>query len=166
MCWLKHYPCRRNLYGHCLEVRGPSIYSPCSFQPQKGTAEITCFFTYCVPLTGPSRRQPWLQSQVGEKPSSRVVLMAPRSEHGFIQSTLFLKFHHLIYLFPIRRAELRPAELYFQMHLLATQSSAATSQQNQLVETMQTPEKWLLRAIHLNPSCSRYWTALMQLVYV
>uniref|UniRef100_A0A0E0IW20 Protein kinase domain-containing protein n=1 Tax=Oryza nivara TaxID=4536 RepID=A0A0E0IW20_ORYNI len=62
--------------------------------------------------------------------------------------------------------ELRPAELYFQMHLLATQSSAATSQQNQLVETMQTPEKWLLRAIHLNPSCSRYWTALMQLVYV
>ncbi|XP_052134497.1 tetratricopeptide repeat protein SKI3 isoform X1 [Oryza glaberrima] len=62
--------------------------------------------------------------------------------------------------------ELRPAELYFQMHLLATQSNAATSQQNQLVETMQTPEKWLLRAIHLNPSCSRYWTALMQLVYV
>ncbi|KAL5225280.1 hypothetical protein ABZP36_011919 [Zizania latifolia] len=62
--------------------------------------------------------------------------------------------------------ELRPAELYFQMHLLARQSSTVASQQNQLVETMQAPERWLLRAIHLNPSCSRYWTALLQPVYV
>ncbi|TVU31784.1 hypothetical protein EJB05_23485 [Eragrostis curvula] len=62
--------------------------------------------------------------------------------------------------------ELRPAEVYFQMHLLAGQSSAATSQQNQLMETLQSPERWLLRAIHLNPSCSRYWKALLQLMYV
>ncbi|PUZ40261.1 hypothetical protein GQ55_9G410100 [Panicum hallii var. hallii] len=60
--------------------------------------------------------------------------------------------------------ELRPAEVYFQMHLLARQSAAAASQQNQLVETMQSPESWLLRAIHLNPSCSRYWKALLQLM--
>ncbi|CAL4923688.1 unnamed protein product [Urochloa decumbens] len=62
--------------------------------------------------------------------------------------------------------ELRPAEVYFQMHLLARQSAAAASQQNQLVETIQNPESWLLRAIHLNPSCSRYWKALMQLMDV
>ncbi|KAL6906440.1 hypothetical protein ACP4OV_004041 [Aristida adscensionis] len=61
--------------------------------------------------------------------------------------------------------EMRPAEVYFQMHLLARQSSAATSQQNQQVETMQSPERWLLRAIHLNPSCFRYWKALLQLMY-
>ncbi|XP_062200574.1 tetratricopeptide repeat protein SKI3 isoform X2 [Phragmites australis] len=60
--------------------------------------------------------------------------------------------------------ELRPAEVYFQMHLLARQSAAAASQQNQLVETMQSPERWLLRAVHLNPSCSRYWKALLQLM--
>ncbi|XP_066384394.1 tetratricopeptide repeat protein SKI3-like isoform X2 [Miscanthus floridulus] len=58
--------------------------------------------------------------------------------------------------------ELRPAEVYFQMHLLARQSAAAASQQNQLVETTQSPELWLLRAIHLNPSCPRYWKALLQ----
>ncbi|KAJ1296360.1 hypothetical protein BS78_01G294600 [Paspalum vaginatum] len=58
--------------------------------------------------------------------------------------------------------ELRPAEVYFQMHLLARQSEAAKSQQKQLVETLQSPERWLLRAIHLNPSCSRYWRALLQ----
>lgn len=62
--------------------------------------------------------------------------------------------------------ELRPAEVYFQMHLLARQSSAAVSQQNQLVETIQSPELWLLRAIHLNPSCPRYWKALLQQIYV
>ncbi|KAF8728036.1 hypothetical protein HU200_018610 [Digitaria exilis] len=60
--------------------------------------------------------------------------------------------------------ELRPAEVYFQMHLLARQSAGAASQQNQLVETMQSPEMWLLRAIHLSPSCSRYWKALLQLM--
>ncbi|XP_035819938.1 tetratricopeptide repeat protein SKI3 isoform X3 [Zea mays] len=62
--------------------------------------------------------------------------------------------------------ELRPAEVYFQMHLLSRQSSAAVSQQNQLVETIQSPELWLLRAIHLNPSCPRYWKALLQQIYV
>ncbi|VAH17868.1 unnamed protein product [Triticum turgidum subsp. durum] len=66
--------------------------------------------------------------------------------------------------------ELRPAELYFQMHLLASQSTAvATGPQQkkvQLLETMQSPGAWLLRAIHQNPSCSRYWKALLQLVCV
>jgi superkiller protein 3 len=52
------------------------------------------------------------------------------------------------------------------MHLLARQSSVTSFEQNQLVETMQSPERWLLRAIHLNPSCSRYWKALLQLVDV
>lgn len=66
--------------------------------------------------------------------------------------------------------ELRPAELYFQMHLLASQSTAAAApqqkQQPLLPETMQSPGAWLLRAIHQNPSCSRYWKALQQVVYV
>ncbi|KAM0878422.1 hypothetical protein ACQ4PT_034890 [Festuca glaucescens] len=66
--------------------------------------------------------------------------------------------------------ELRPAELYFQMHLLASQSTAVGAPQQKqqflLPETMQSPGAWLLRAIHQNPSCSRYWKALQQLVYV
>jgi superkiller protein 3 len=53
------------------------------------------------------------------------------------------------------------------MHLLASQSAAAAAApQQKLVETMQSPGAWLLRAIHQNPSCPRYWKALQQLVYV
>ncbi|KMT19386.1 hypothetical protein BVRB_1g013820 [Beta vulgaris subsp. vulgaris] len=55
-------------------------------------------------------------------------------------------------------AETRPAELYFQMHLLAHGS-----------ETTSGPDyggslSWLFRAIHLNPSCLRYWKILLKLV--
>jgi len=99
-----------------------------------------------------------------------MVLMAPRcelnqplNEHYWVFSQLFgFSLNALLFLFPFGCAELRPAEVYFQMHLLARQSAAAVSQQNQLVETMQSPELWLLRAIHLNPSCPRYWKALLQ----
>ncbi|KAG9455553.1 hypothetical protein H6P81_000061 [Aristolochia fimbriata] len=49
-------------------------------------------------------------------------------------------------------AEMRPAELYFQMHLLAKQSKVA---KHSSVESQQSPQKWILRAIHLNPSCVR-----------
>uniref|UniRef100_A0A6V7QSG7 Tetratricopeptide repeat protein SKI3 n=1 Tax=Ananas comosus var. bracteatus TaxID=296719 RepID=A0A6V7QSG7_ANACO len=58
---------------------------------------------------------------------------------------------------------MRPAELYFQMHLLAMQSSAVSGQHSG-VESSQSPERWLLRAIHLNPSCLRYWKVLQKLV--
>jgi len=84
-----------------------------------------------------------------------------------LEWTLFgFSLNAFLFFFPFGCAELRPAEVYFQMHLLARQSAAAVSQQNQLVETMQSPELWLLRAIHLNPSCPRYWKALLQQIYV
>ncbi|KAM0941484.1 putative tetratricopeptide-like helical domain superfamily [Dioscorea sansibarensis] len=59
--------------------------------------------------------------------------------------------------------EMRPAELYFQMSLLARQPNKG-SNQNSNVELSQSSEKWLLRAIHLNPSCLRYWRVLQKLI--
>lgn len=61
---------------------------------------------------------------------------------------------------------MRPAELYFQMHLLASQSAAnGMPGQKQGVEFALSPEQWLLRAIHMNPSCIRYWRVLIKLLY-
>lgn len=59
-------------------------------------------------------------------------------------------------------AEMRPAELFFQMHLLARQTKASSDSSR--VEFCQSPEKWVLRAIHTNPSCMRYWKVLQKLV--
>lgn len=59
--------------------------------------------------------------------------------------------------------EMRPAELFFQMHLLAS-SSEAGSDSSSRVESCQSPEKWVLRAIHTNPSCLRYWKVLEKLM--
>ncbi|XP_068652735.1 tetratricopeptide repeat protein SKI3 [Aristolochia californica] len=56
-------------------------------------------------------------------------------------------------------AEMRPAELYFQMHLLAKQSKVASGSHSN-VEALQSPQRWILRAIHINPSCARYWKVL------
>ncbi|XP_033131987.1 tetratricopeptide repeat protein SKI3 [Brassica rapa] len=55
--------------------------------------------------------------------------------------------------------EMRPAEVYFQMHILARESEDSSG-----IENCQTPEKWVLRAIHTNPSCMRYWNVLDKLV--
>ncbi|WOL13945.1 tetratricopeptide repeat protein SKI3 isoform X1 [Canna indica] len=56
-------------------------------------------------------------------------------------------------------AEMRPAELYFQMHLLAKQPSTGSTQDRCIAYT-QSSERWIQRAIHLNPSCLRYWRTL------
>ncbi|XP_052201463.1 tetratricopeptide repeat protein SKI3 isoform X2 [Diospyros lotus] len=55
--------------------------------------------------------------------------------------------------------DMRPAELFFQMHLLSRQSKD-DSESSSSVELSQTPQSWILRAIHLNPSCLRYWKVL------
>lgn len=61
-------------------------------------------------------------------------------------------------------AEMRPAELFFQMHLLAMQSKAGSDSSSSMrVEFCQSPQKWVLRAIHTNPSCLRYWNVLQKL---
>ncbi|MQM18254.1 hypothetical protein Taro_051242 [Colocasia esculenta] len=57
-------------------------------------------------------------------------------------------------------ADVRPAELYFQMHFIAGRWSRGYSG----VESSQTPERWVLRAIHINPSSMRYWKALRKLM--
>ncbi|KAL5778461.1 hypothetical protein ACOSP7_011387 [Xanthoceras sorbifolium] len=59
--------------------------------------------------------------------------------------------------------EMRPAELFFQMHLLAMQSKDGLDSSSR-VESCQSPQKWVLRAIHTNPSCLRYWKVLHKLV--
>ena len=57
--------------------------------------------------------------------------------------------------------DMRPAELLFQMHLLAKQSKVGPDQLR--VELCQSPLRWVLRAIHVNPSCMRYWKVLQSL---
>lgn len=59
------------------------------------------------------------------------------------------------------RPEIRPAELLFQMHLLArrlTEGSGAISN----LDPSTSPLRWILQAIHMNPSCLRYWRALLK----
>ncbi|KAG5542662.1 hypothetical protein RHGRI_015710 [Rhododendron griersonianum] len=58
--------------------------------------------------------------------------------------------------------ERRPAELFFQMHLLSRESKDGSGSSSS-VEFCQDPRSWILRAIHLNPSCLRYWKALQKL---
>ncbi|KAF9626718.1 hypothetical protein IFM89_038892 [Coptis chinensis] len=53
--------------------------------------------------------------------------------------------------------EMRPAELYFQMHLLARKQKTRSDSSSNVD---QSPKRWILRAIHLNPSCLRYWKLL------
>lgn len=55
----------------------------------------------------------------------------------------------------------RSAEILFQMHLLAKQSKVDSDQLR--VELCQSPLRWVLRAIHVNPSCVRYWNVLQSL---
>ncbi|KAF5747268.1 tetratricopeptide repeat protein 37-like [Tripterygium wilfordii] len=59
--------------------------------------------------------------------------------------------------------EMRPAEVYFLMHLLAKESKGKADHPSN-VESCQSPEKWVIRAIHTNPSCIRYWKALQKLL--
>lgn len=57
--------------------------------------------------------------------------------------------------------DMRSAEILFQMHLLAKQSKVVSDQFK--VEICQSPLRWVLRAIHVNPSCVRYWNVLQSL---
>ncbi|AEE35867.1 Tetratricopeptide repeat protein SKI3 [Arabidopsis thaliana] len=59
--------------------------------------------------------------------------------------------------------EMRPAEVYFQMHILARQSEDRPETTSG-IENYQSPEKWVIRAIHTDPSCRRYWKVLDKLV--
>ncbi|XP_076922571.1 tetratricopeptide repeat protein SKI3-like [Bidens hawaiensis] len=58
--------------------------------------------------------------------------------------------------------EMRPSEIFLQMHLLL---GPLDSGMNSLrtKQYQKNPLRWLLQAIHLNPSCSRYWKALQNL---
>lgn len=58
---------------------------------------------------------------------------------------------------------MRPAEVYFQMHILARQSEDRPETASG-IENYQSPEKWVVRAIHTDPSCLRYWKVLDKLV--
>ncbi|XP_027362032.1 tetratricopeptide repeat protein SKI3 isoform X2 [Abrus precatorius] len=60
-------------------------------------------------------------------------------------------------------SEMRPAELYFQMHLLARQLKVGPSTTSNIVSS-QSPLRWVIRAIHVNPSCMRYWRVLQKLM--
>ncbi|KAL5704155.1 hypothetical protein ACHQM5_022625 [Ranunculus cassubicifolius] len=58
--------------------------------------------------------------------------------------------------------EMRLAEVYFQMHLVARHRKTTASSSSSHPVDRQTPKKWILRALHLNPSCCRYWKLLLK----
>ncbi|KAK4276374.1 hypothetical protein QN277_019330 [Acacia crassicarpa] len=58
--------------------------------------------------------------------------------------------------------EQRPAELFFQMHLLARQSKVGSNTQSS-ERSFKSSQRWVLQAIHTNPSCMRYWKVLLEL---
>ncbi|CAN4093790.1 unnamed protein product [Withania somnifera] len=57
--------------------------------------------------------------------------------------------------------EIRPAELFFQMHLLASRMIECPTGISNL-ESSTSPLRWILQAIHMNPSCLRYWRGLLK----
>ncbi|GAV65799.1 TPR_1 domain-containing protein/TPR_11 domain-containing protein [Cephalotus follicularis] len=59
--------------------------------------------------------------------------------------------------------EMRHAELFFQMHLLARWSKAGSDHISRVVSSRR-PREWVLHAIHTNPSCWRYWKVLQKLI--
>eukprot|EP01018_Ginkgo_biloba_P009368 Gb_35868 [translate_table: standard] len=60
--------------------------------------------------------------------------------------------------------DLRPAEIFFQMHLLAKRSRAMSEGDKDWPESSKSSRSWLLKAVHLNPSCSRYWEIVRQVL--
>ncbi|XP_073289735.1 tetratricopeptide repeat protein SKI3 isoform X1 [Primulina huaijiensis] len=58
-------------------------------------------------------------------------------------------------------SEMRPAELLFQMHLLSRQLKDC-SESSSIRDSGGSSLKWMLRAIHVNPSCLRYWKLLQK----
>lgn len=58
--------------------------------------------------------------------------------------------------------EIRPAELYLQMHLvsLKTKYGADYEVESRVEISQSSSHSWILRAIHLNPTCMRYWRVL------
>ncbi|CAM8985824.1 unnamed protein product [Rhodiola kirilowii] len=59
--------------------------------------------------------------------------------------------------------ETKPAELFFQMHLVAKSVEQRKIDAGSL-GSQQGALKWAIRAIHLNPACSRYWNVLPKLL--
>ncbi|KAK4753087.1 hypothetical protein SAY87_021885 [Trapa incisa] len=57
--------------------------------------------------------------------------------------------------------DMRPAELFFQMHLLAEHSKAGNTSASAVV-SCQSPQKWVSRAIHTDPTSARYWKILQK----
>ncbi|XP_015936190.1 tetratricopeptide repeat protein SKI3 isoform X1 [Arachis duranensis] len=58
---------------------------------------------------------------------------------------------------------MRPAELYFQMHLVVRQLKDGPNVTGRL-ESSHSAWRWVIRAIHMNPSCMRYWKVLQKLM--
>lgn len=58
--------------------------------------------------------------------------------------------------------EMKPAELLFQMHLLSRQPKDGSMPSFSNVDNSENSLRWILRAIHTNPSCSRYWKFLLK----
>ncbi|KAI3757028.1 hypothetical protein L6452_04561 [Arctium lappa] len=52
--------------------------------------------------------------------------------------------------------EMRPSEMFLLMHLVSRESQDGIYSASR----MKNPMRWILQAIHMNPSCSRYWKAL------
>lgn len=58
--------------------------------------------------------------------------------------------------------EMRPGEIFLQMHLLSRQLQDGNYSGSRTINGKNSL-RWILQAIHLNPSCLRYWKALQRL---
>lgn len=54
----------------------------------------------------------------------------------------------------------RPAELYYQMGLLADQFKDTSQAGMHAPESLRSKRSWMQRAVHTNPTCFRYWAAV------
>eukprot|EP00250_Pteridium_aquilinum_P005930 c15945_g1_i1 orf=480-5567(-) len=56
----------------------------------------------------------------------------------------------------------KPAELCFQMGILGRVSKGSNCGASEVHNSAQSPRAWFRRAVHINPSCARYWNMLQQ----
>ncbi|KAJ7518221.1 hypothetical protein O6H91_21G059300 [Diphasiastrum complanatum] len=59
--------------------------------------------------------------------------------------------------------DLRPAEIYFQMGLLARQANGSSQSNAECPEICETVRSWMQKAVHMNPACDRYWVIVGQM---
>ncbi|XP_024971263.1 tetratricopeptide repeat protein SKI3 isoform X2 [Cynara cardunculus var. scolymus] len=122
-----------------------------------------CHGAICMELARQECNSDYLLLAVGSLKKARYISRAPlpilqlllaqaEASLGYkAQWEQYLKFEWLSW-----PPEMRPSEMFLQMHLISRESHDAIYASSR----MKNPLRWILQAIHMNPSCSRYWKVL------